>query len=80
MDEVEESLQDALAGLEEVAHNVKPPEAWRRFGELTLEKFWQTWPDVRAWGEWMWRLIEHERGEHAAPETDPDLDESGTAG
>jgi hypothetical protein len=80
MDEVEESFQDAVAALEEVAHTVKPPDAWRRFGDLTVERFWQSWPDVRAWAEWMWRLADAERGEKAAPVEDPDLDESGTAG
>ena len=65
MDEVEESLHDSIAAIEEVAANVKPPEAWTRFGDLTLEKFWQSWPDIRAWGEWLYTLIEKERGEKA---------------
>lgn len=80
MKEVEGSVQDSMAALQEVAHTTKPPEAWRGFSDVTLEQFWQAWPDVRAWGEWMWRLIDAERGERAAPVTDPDLDESGTSG
>ncbi len=67
MDEREESLQDALAALEEVAGEVKPPDAWRDFGDLTLERFWQSWPTVRAWGEWLWTLVDNERGDKATP-------------
>ncbi len=80
MEQLEEKVHDAVADLEVVAQEVKPPEAWRSFGDLTLEKFWQAWPGIRAWGEWMWQLIENERGSGAAPAGDPDLDESGTAG
>jgi hypothetical protein len=38
------------------------------------------WPEIGAWGQWLWQLIDHERGDQAAPVDDPDLDESGTAG
>jgi hypothetical protein len=80
MDELEETLNDSLAGLQEVAHSVKPPDAWRRFSDLSVEQFWQSWPEVRGWGEWMWQLIDNERRDRAEPVTDPDLDESGSAG
>lgn len=80
MDELDDKLHDAVAELEVVARSVKPPDAWRSFGDLTLEKFWQAWPEVRGWGQWMWQLIDAERGEKAAPVTDPELDESGSSG
>lgn len=81
MDETEETLQDSLAGLEEIAKTVKPPDAWRRFGDVTLERFWQSWPDVRAWGEWLFTLIEKERGEQAEPVPhDEEHDETGGGG
>jgi hypothetical protein len=80
MTEFEDTLNDSLAGLREVAASVKPPEAWRKFGDMTVEQFWQNWPEIRAWGEWMWTLINNERADKAAPVSDPDLDESGTAG
>lgn len=80
MDELEETFADSVSGLQEVAGGIKPPEAWRRFGELSVEQFWQAWPEVRAWGEWMYTLIQNERGDRATPVTDPDLDESGTSG
>jgi hypothetical protein len=67
MDEIEESLQDSIAALEEVAAGVKPPEAWSQLSEVTTERFWQAWPNVRAWGEWLFTLIEKERGDKAEP-------------
>jgi len=72
MDDVEQSFQDALAALEEVSAEVKPPDAWRDFGDVTVERFWQAWPNVRAWGEWLYTLVQNERGEQAAPVGDDD--------
>ncbi|HEX2030298.1 MAG TPA: hypothetical protein VHL78_02700 [Actinomycetota bacterium] len=80
MEELEETLNDSVSGLQEVAATVKPPEGWRRFQDVTIEQFWQSWPEIRAWGEWMWQLIDAERGEKATPVADPELDESGSAG
>ena len=80
MDELEETLNDSITGLQEVASSIKPPGAWRSMGDLSMEQFWQSWPEVRAWGEWLWQLIDKERGDKAAPVSDPELDESGSAG
>jgi hypothetical protein len=41
------------------------------------EDFYRAWPQIRGWGEWLWQLIDGERGEKAAPEKDPELDETG---
>lgn len=80
MDELEDTLNDSIAGLREVAASVKPPDAWRRFGDVSTEQFWQSWPEIRAWGEWLYTLINNERADKAAPATDADFDESGTSG
>ena len=81
MDELDDSLQDVLSTLEEIAHEQKPPEAWRNLSEATVEKFWQAWPGIRAWGEWMFQLIDGERGDKAAPvPPDAELDETGGGG
>jgi hypothetical protein len=74
VDDLEEALNDSMAGLEEVAGQAKPPEAWRDLGDTTLERFWQTWPQVRAWGQWLWTLIDNERGDKATPVA-PDTEE-----
>ena len=81
MDDVEQSLQDALAALEEVSAEAKPPDAWRAFGDVTVERFWQAWPGIRAWGEWLYTLINNERGDKAEQvEHDDEHDETGGAG
>lgn len=74
VDDLEDTLNDSIAGLEEVAGQTKPPEAWRDLDDVTLERFWQTWPQVRAWGQWLWTLIDNERGDKAAPVA-PDAEE-----
>ncbi len=67
MKEHEDRVHDAVASLDMVSQEIKPPDAWREFGDLSLEAFWQSWPSVRAWGEWLWTLIDNERGGKAAP-------------
>jgi hypothetical protein len=79
MKEFEDKLHDAVADLEVVAQAGKPPEAWRAFGDQTLESFWQSWPGVRGWGEWLWTLIDNERGDKAAP-VSPDAEHEETGG
>jgi hypothetical protein len=72
-----ERFQEAVGSLETLAGEIKPPEAWRAFGDQHLEDFWRAWPEVRAWAQWLWQLVDDERREHAAQVSDPDLDESG---
>jgi hypothetical protein len=77
--ELEDKLHEAVADLQVVSQGMKPPEAWRAFGDQTLEGFWQSWPGVRAWGEWLWTLIDNERGDRAAPVA-PDAEHEETGG
>ena len=79
MDDVEQSFQDALAALEEVSAETKPPDAWRDFSDMTSERFWQTWPQIRGWGEWLYTLIDNERGDKAEP-VSPDAEHEETGG
>ncbi len=79
MKEMEDKLGEAVADLEIVSQGLKAPDAWREFGDLTLEAFWQSWPGVRAWGEWLWTLIDDERGDRAAPVA-PDAEDEETGG
>lgn len=80
MTEVEDSFQDAVNGLQEVAHEVKPPDAWRDFGDVSMDEFWQAWPEIRAWGEWLWQLVDKERGERAGPAEETEHDDIGGGG
>ena len=71
--EIEEQFHDAIAKLEVVTHELKPPDAWREFDPVAVEDFWRAWPDIRAWGQWLWELVDKERGEKAVPVgQDPD--------
>ncbi len=73
----EETFHDAVLALELLSQEEKAPEAWRKVGEQTLEDFWRAWPGIRAWGEWLYTLVDGERAERASSVTDPELDETG---
>lgn len=79
-EDLEERFHDAISALEVVSQEMKSPEAWREFGDLTQEEFWRTWPGIRGWGEWLWRLVDAERGIKAVPVDDADHDELGGGG
>jgi hypothetical protein len=73
----EQAFQDAILTLESHAQETKAPETWRALSDQATEDFFRAWPQVRAWGEWLWQLIDNERGEKAAPVNDPELEETG---
>jgi hypothetical protein len=73
----EHAFHEAILALETQAKETKAPEAWRRLSALATEDFLRAWPQIRAWGEWLWQLIEGERGERSEPVKDPELDETG---
>jgi hypothetical protein len=73
----EQAFQESILSLETQARETKAPETWRNLSDQTTEDFFRAWPQIRAWGEWLWQLIDNERGEKAAPVQDPELDETG---
>lgn len=73
----EQAFHEAFLSLETHAQETKAPETWRSLSDQTTEDFFRAWPQIRAWGEWLWQLIDNERGEKAAPVKDPELDETG---
>lgn len=81
-EELNERLQEAMAAFQLVVGETKPAEMWRGMDEVTVEQFWQSWPEVRAWGEFLYQLIAKERGEKATPaaEADSEYDELGGPG
>jgi hypothetical protein len=81
-EELNERLQEAMAAFQQVVSEAKPAEMWRGMDELTVEQFWQSWPEARAWGEFLYQLIAKERGEKATPAKDQDeeYDEIGGGG
>jgi hypothetical protein len=73
----EQAFHESIVSLETHARETKAPETWRSLSDQTTEDFFRAWPQIRAWGEWLWQLIDNERGERAAPVQDPELDETG---
>ena len=73
----EQAFNEAILALETRAQETKAPETWRGLSDQATEDFFRAWPQIRAWGEWLWQLIDNERGEKAAPVQDPELDETG---
>lgn len=73
----EQAFHEAILALETRAQETKAPETWRSLSDQATEDFFRAWPEIRAWGQWLWQLIEAERGEKAEPVQDPELDETG---
>jgi hypothetical protein len=81
MDEqLEYGFTTAVFVLDHVAAKVTADEAERTFTDVAKENFFRMWPAIRAWGEELWSAIDEERGEHARPVDDEDLDETGGGG
>lgn len=68
--ELEERFHEAVAALEVVTQEQKAPDAWRDFDHVALEDFWRAWPEIRAWCQWLYQLVDNERGDKAAPASD----------
>jgi hypothetical protein len=73
----EHAFHEAIVSLETLAQETKAPETWRTLSDQAAEDFFRAWPQIRGWGEWLFQLIDNERGEKAAPVRDPELDETG---
>ena len=70
----------AVFVLDHTADKVTPEVAERSFSEVTKENFWRMWPNVRAWAESLWQMIEDERAHQARPVQDEELDDVGGGG
>ncbi|HVM11560.1 MAG TPA: hypothetical protein VM638_03665 [Actinomycetota bacterium] len=73
----EQRFHDAILALEQATREEKAPEAWRAIGETAIEDFWRAWPEIRAWGQWLWQLVDAERAEQAEPDHRADVDTGG---
>ncbi|HJT37661.1 MAG TPA: hypothetical protein VJ818_04480 [Actinomycetota bacterium] len=71
---------DAIAELQAVADEVTPEDAAKEFDETTLQNFWRDWPHISGWAGALWRKLNEDVEQHAAPATDEDLHEVGEAG
>lgn len=80
MSESGEQFIEAISKLQDVSTELTPEEAAQGLEQADLEIFWRNWPDVSAWAGTLWRKLNEDLSEPAAPVTDPELDESGGGG
>jgi len=80
MDEASDRFLNAISELEAVSGSVTAHDAHRGFDEATLQVFWRDWPHISSWAGALWRLLNDELADAAAPPSDPDLDEVGEGG
>jgi len=78
--QLEYGFGTAVFVMDHVAGKLAAADAEREFNEVTKENFWRMWPDIREWGEQLWRVLEDERGDMARPALDEELDEVGGGG
>lgn len=80
MAETSDEFMEAISKLEEITSDLTAVEAAKQLDQADLEVFWRNWPDISAWAGELWRKLNEDLAEPAAPVTDPDLDESGGEG
>ena len=80
MDDASERLLSVIEDFERVAEAVTPDEAARTFDDATLQLFWQRWPHVSSWSGSLWRRLNEDLAEAAAPIGDSDTYEVGGEG
>lgn len=68
-DPVEDSerLLRAIEAWEEATSSATPDEAATTFHEATLQVFWQRWPHVSSWAGALWRRLNADLADAAAP-------------
>lgn len=67
MGDASEQLLSALEQWERVVEAASPDEALGAFDEATLQVFWQRWPHVSSWGGAVWRKLDADLADAAAP-------------
>jgi hypothetical protein len=65
---------------ERVAEDATPDEAARTLDQSTLQVFWQRWPQVSSWGGALWRRLNEDLVDAAAPADESDFHEIGGEG
>ena len=79
MDDISDRLLRVLSELEDISSEVTPGEASRSLEEPTLQLFWRRWPHISSWAGSLWRLLNEDTLDSAAPASG-DLDEVGGSG
>ena len=79
MADISDRFLHVFSELEEIASGVTPEEASRSLEEPTLQLFWRQWPEVSSWAGSLWRLLNEDTVDPAAPASD-EFDEVGGSG
>ena len=80
MEDASDRLLRAVEELERVAESVTPDEAARVLDEATLQVFWQRWPHASSWAGALWRLLNVDLADPAAPVEESEFHEVGGEG
>ncbi|HEX9775979.1 MAG TPA: hypothetical protein VGB83_10430 [Actinomycetota bacterium] len=80
MDDLAERFTNAIAELHAVTDAITPEQAAEDFDEVTLQGFWRDWTSLGGWAGALWRLLNQELEDAAAPAHDPDAPETGGSG
>ena len=67
MADAAQQLLEAVEAFEEVADNCTAHEALQEVGEAPLQLFWRDWPRIQSWAGSLWRELDGELAEVAAP-------------
>lgn len=79
MDDISDRFLAVFSELEDIAYGVTPEEASRSLEEPALQLFWRQWPEVSSWAGSLWRLLNEDTLDPAAPPSD-EFDEVGGSG
>jgi hypothetical protein len=80
VDDASERLLSVIEDFERVAEAVTPDEAAATFDDATLQLFWQRWPHVSSWSGSLWRRLNEDLADAAAPIGESDAYEVGGEG
>ena len=79
MDDISDRLLHVFSELEDITSGTTPTEARGSLEEPTLQLFWRQWPHVSSWAGSLWRLLNEDTVDSAAPASD-EFDEVGGSG
>jgi hypothetical protein len=80
VDDASDRLLAAIEEFERVTESVTPDEAARTLDDATLQLFWQRWPQVSSWSGSLWRRLNEDLADAAAPSGDSDMRDVGGEG
>ena len=80
MENASERLLGAIEEFEAVAEAITADDAARSLDDATLQVFWQRWPHVSSWSGSLWRRLNEDLADAAAPVDGSDMHEVGGEG